>query len=83
MSKDNKVVRIGISHDQRMKNQLGDGYVPCEVSGRYLHFKGEDKRLGYVMVDVRTQTENGDKLLCELILHKKDLIRALNNLDEK
>ncbi|PZT57379.1 hypothetical protein [Paenibacillus silvae] len=82
MGKDNKIVRIGISHDQRMKNQLGDGYVPCEVSGRYLHFKGEDKRLGYVMVDVRTQTENGDKLLCELILHKKDLVRALSNLDE-
>ncbi|MNB85006.1 hypothetical protein D3C75_318900 [compost metagenome] len=82
MSDENKIVRIGITHDQRMRNQIGDGYVPCEVSGRYLHFKGEDKRLGYVMVDVRTQTDNGDRLLCELILHKEDLIRALNNLKE-
>ncbi|MNW45843.1 hypothetical protein D3C74_231150 [compost metagenome] len=77
---ENKVVRIGISHDQRMRNSLGDGYVPCEVSGRYLLLKGGDKKLGYVNVDVRTQTESGDKLLCELVLHHDDLIKALQSL---
>ncbi len=53
-----KVKRIPISYRQRDINQHDFGYVPCELTGRYLQFEStycEDNNL--VFVDVMTTSE--------------------------
>ncbi len=35
---DKKVVRFPMSRQQRVRNHMGKGYVPCEVSIRWLQF---------------------------------------------
>ena len=53
-----KVKRIPIPYRQRDINQHDFGYVPCELTGRYLQFEStycEDNNL--VFVDVMTTSE--------------------------
>lgn len=46
----NKVVRIPISHKQRQLNKHGEGYVPCEVSSRWLQFADTGTTNGSVLI---------------------------------
>lgn len=81
---DDKVVRIPISYAQRKRNEFGNGYVPCEVSDRWLQFPTEVDSERYIPVDVMTQGANDKyKKICELILSKEDLLRALNAIQVK
>lgn len=74
-----KVIRIPISSRQRRVNERGSGYVECEVTSRWLQFHGINEELGLIPVDVMTEGENGkDRKLCELVLRRDDLLRALN-----
>ncbi|HZK37861.1 MAG TPA: hypothetical protein VFC98_03130 [Clostridia bacterium] len=81
----NKVIRIPISYDQRKKNEKGPGYVPCQISGRYLYFDMEScilKGGEFISVNVMTSDTNKDKdrLLTRIIVKKKDLLGVLNNV---
>lgn len=79
MSTDKKIVRIPISRKQRRINERGEGYVECEVSNRWLQFHGIVEDLALIPVDVMTENEDGKEIkLCELILKKEDILRALN-----
>ena len=40
LNMDDKIVRIPITYSERKKNQMGDGYVPCYISSRYLMIQG-------------------------------------------
>ncbi|MGG4495646.1 hypothetical protein [Brevibacillus reuszeri] len=80
MTDENKVVRIGVTHEQRMRNQKGAGYVPCEVSGRYLMFDSHVTEDGLVHANVRTFNGEDDKKLCDLVLRYEDLVYAINNM---
>ena len=85
---DKKIIRIPITYAQRKKNEVGKGYVPCEVSRRYLrfhlspNFSNSSKWIG---VDVMTENTNsgGDRLLCHLIVKREDINNALNEIMSK
>ncbi len=67
-----------------MRNELGDRYVPCEVSSRWLQFPKKVTSQQYVIVDVMTRNSEGNpKKICELVLSKKDLLNAVAMLDTK
>lgn len=80
----NKVVRMPNNNwTDRKRNQVGKGFVPCEVSGRYLNIHDEEKG-EYLIVDVMTSaTKDGeDRKLTELVIRLKDLKKVLNQLNE-
>ena len=50
-----KITKLPITHKQRQINLHDFGYVPCEISGRYLQFdKTYCKENNFVFVDVMT-----------------------------
>ncbi|HFK1761298.1 hypothetical protein [Bacillus cereus] len=74
-----KVIRIPISSRQRRVNERGAGYVECEVTSRWLQFHGGHEELDLIPVDVMTEDKNGkDRKICELVLRKEDLLKAIN-----
>lgn len=66
-----------------MTNQFGQGYVPCEVSNRWLQFSEyTDDR--WIPISVMTLDKNEKpKKICELILSKEDVLRALNMMNKE
>lgn len=82
-----KIIKLPISYSQRKANIKGEGYVPCEISGRYLLLEKISlvKDREFILIDV--MTENSDKTqdrkLCQLIVNKNDLLKALNNAKQK
>lgn len=80
---EDKIVRIPITQMQRKLNEYGDGYVPCEVSERWLQFSKYSSENGLIPVQVMTKGKNGDSLICELILKEHDILRALKTLRDK
>ena len=80
----NKIVRLPINWKQRMINQYGKGYVPCEVSNRWLQLPENCSDEKYMEVSVMTlDKEEKPKKICDLILSKEDIIRAVNNIKTK
>jgi len=68
--------------ERRALSGMGPGYVPCIVNGRYLAFRldssvMEDGR-EFITLAVMTETEKGRKRLCELIIKRQDIERALS-----
>jgi hypothetical protein len=83
-NKDNKVIRIPIDPKQRKINEYGPGYVPCEVTDRWLQFPEavSDKR--YIPVSVMTTSKDGmPKKITDLVLSSEDLLRAINSIKIK
>lgn len=89
---DGKVVKFPVGWKERQLNQKGNGYVPCSVSARYLMFPNES--MGhyedgeYIRINVMTVTESQDegkkdKKLCEVIVTREDLLRALNSVQPR
>ena len=78
-----KVKRIPISYRQRDINQHDFGYVPCELTGRYLQFEStycEDNNL--VFVDVMTTSEGTTEprkltRLCDNIKFLQDVLSKI------
>lgn len=80
-----KVIKFPITYDERMINEMGLGYVPCEVSGRWLQFPENSDWIGnrgeFMFVDVMTEGGNGEpRKLCHLLLKKEDILRAVNSV---
>ncbi|EJO5347022.1 hypothetical protein NRP93_001088 [Clostridium botulinum] len=79
-----KVIKIPISYSQRKINEMGNGYVPCEVSERWLQFDNESISLqSGELIGVNVMTLGSDqqaKKICSLILTRKDIERALANV---
>jgi hypothetical protein len=68
-------------------SEMGPGYVPCEVSGRYLKFElisSPYSQGEFIRLAVMTGTDYKDgipikgRCLCTLILERRDLERALS-----
>lgn len=70
-----KIIEMPISYKERDYNLHGVGYVPCNVSGRWLQFnKTYISKLGLVSVNVMTLgKDNHPKKICELVLNINDL----------
>ena len=80
-----KVVKFPVSYSQRIRNTMGKGYVPCEVSSRWLQFTensgGFFSTGEYIGVNVMTLDQNEKpRKICNLILTREDLERALANV---
>jgi hypothetical protein len=83
-----KIIKIPISFDQRKRNQKGEGYVPCEISDRYLNFYMESDVLNsgeFISVDVMTEnTKDGkDRRITSLIITRENLLEVLNKIKPK
>ena len=79
MERNEKVVRIPITHKERKLNEMGEGYVPCDISERWLKFPDTVSDFRWLTVDVMTLGNDGSpKKICELALNKEDLLRAIN-----
>ncbi len=80
----NKIIKIPINREQRLINENGQGYVPCEVSSRWLQFPNESQIVDgkeLMFVDVMTYDINQEKRkICNLCLSREDIIRALYNV---
>lgn len=63
----------------KMIIRYGNGFVPCEVSERWIQFpsKVEDER--WIPINIMTKSNDKDVKLCELIISKKDLLRAISS----
>lgn len=63
-------------------NAHGTGYVPCEVSSRWLQFSETfNEKLRLVTVDVMTRDEyDNPKKLCSLCLNIDDLKNELDKI---
>ena len=82
---DEKIIKIPISYENRKKNEKGKGYVPCQVSERYLNFSMEsttvnDEEFIYVDVTPETSSQGIDKLLTRSIIKKGHLLQTLKNI---
>ena len=82
---DEKIIKIPISYEKRKKNEKGKGYVPCQVSERYLNFCMESTTVNdeeFIYVDVMTENSSQgiDKLLTRLIIKKGDIFQTLKNI---
>ncbi|NMA58624.1 hypothetical protein [Clostridium cochlearium] len=85
---DKKIIRIPISYEQRKKNDKGEGYVPCQISGRYLNFSMESNVINddeAIFVDVMTEDtkDDEDRLLTRMVIKKKDILEVLNKVKSK
>lgn len=79
-----KVIRIPITYKQRKRNEMGKGYVPCEVSERWLQFPDNVSDYRWITVDVMTMgSDDKPKKICDLIFGKEDIIKAINSIGIK
>lgn len=79
------VISIPITYSTRKKNEMGKGYVPCEISSRYLKIKGisEVKNDKLVILDVMTENDKGKgKKICEMVISLEDFSQAVNEMME-
>lgn len=86
MSKE-KIIKFPVNYSQRIKNQMGKGYVPCVVSGRWLQFPkkscGRFHDGEYIEVSVMTTgADDKPKKLCDLIITREDILNALSSVEE-
>lgn len=74
-----KITPIPITFKERDYNLHGIGYVPCNVSDRWLQFSDTyDEGTGLVFVDVMTKKEKETPTkICQLCLNIHDLQNEL------
>lgn len=77
-----KITRIPISYTERDYNLHGTGYVPCNISERWLQFsKTYCDGNGLVLVDVMTTgKDEHPRKICSLCLNIYDLKKELEKI---
>lgn len=81
MENKGKLIRIPISYRQRKINEHGEGYVPCEVSERWIQFPDEVSDERYIPISIMTTgSKQESRKICELIVSKDDLLRAIEKV---
>jgi hypothetical protein len=69
---------------ERWRNYYLPLGVPCIVSNRWLQFAesgaGPYREGEYIRVDVMTNTGDTPRKICELVVTREDLLRAINNV---
>lgn len=86
MDKD-KVLKFPISNWERIKNQMGKGYVPCMVSERWIQFPnksgGNYSKGEFIEISVMTRGDNGKpRKLCDLVITREDIVRAIDSVEK-
>lgn len=80
------IINIPITYSNRKKNEMGSGYVPCQISSRYLKIDSisqvGDKN--FIMLDVMTENNNHEhNKICEMAIALEDLNEAIKEILEK
>lgn len=84
-----KVIKFPITHSQKRKNQLGPLAIKCEVSGRLVKFNPKsdfvrnDSEFIYLEIFPDSDPDFPDKeqkRICELVLTREDLMKALEHI---
>lgn len=83
----NDEIRFPMTIGQRTRNIMGPGYVPCQVSGRWLQFEttsakiygGKEDCVG-LHVMTKREEDSPERKLCEVFILRSDLERALRAL---
>jgi len=78
-----KIVRFPVTSMKRKRNSMGDGYVPCMVSERWLQFPdmsaGDFKEGEFIDVSVMTLDSNEKpRKICSLVITREDIAKAVN-----
>lgn len=79
------IIKIPITYCERKKNELGPGYVPCQISSRYLklHSISQVGDKNFIMLDVMTENENNEyKKICEMVIAIEDLNEAIKEISQ-
>jgi hypothetical protein len=82
-----KLIRLPVTRERKKRNMFGPYYVPCMVSSRYMLFPnksgGHFNEGEYIDLSIMTETDDGkSKKLCELIVTREDILRAINSIRE-
>lgn len=83
-----KIIKFPITYSKRKKNKLGPLTLACEVSGRLVKFhdKSSNCKGGefiYLEVFPEKDPDNPNKKqrrICELVLTREDLLKALEHI---
>jgi hypothetical protein len=76
-----KIIRFPKTFHDRMRNIHGDGYVPCEVTNRWLHVNVNGGE--YIDVNVMTgDAETESKKICHLVLKREEILRLADKIRE-
>jgi hypothetical protein len=68
MNDKNNVIKLPISFKQRIKNEFGPRFIPCEVSPRWIQFEKVGSIGSLIHVDVMTiNKEKVPRKLCDLV----------------
>lgn len=76
----NNIVEFPITNSQKKRNAIGKGFVPCEISGKYLDIKKNDYG---EFLTIKVMTDQGvlgeiDYEICELVVSKSEILQAIN-----
>ncbi len=82
-----KVVRFPSSY-KMLRKKLGSRLVECQISGRWLQFPeksaGQFRGGEFIPLSVMTLDSNEEpRKLCEMVVTKEDLLKAINLVCEK
>jgi hypothetical protein len=80
-----KVVHFPVTTSQRIRNERGPLYVPCQVSERWIQFpeqsSGPYEGGEFIFIDIMTNGSNDKpRKLCDLVVTREDLLEALENV---
>lgn len=82
-----KVASLPVTSEQLVRNRIGPRGVSCQVSMRWLVFGEESDLLQggeFISMDVMTYGQDEKpRLLCNLIVTREDLLRALSHVRPK
>lgn len=81
----NKIIKLPINYSQRKKNEMGKGYVPCQISSRYLrlHSISQVGDKNFIMLDVMTENDDHEhRKICEMAIALEDLSEAFKEIQE-
>jgi len=80
------VTRFPVSGDRRMKNRRGSLSTSCEVTNRWIKFRGEPAQLEVGVLawaDIMVETDNGDRKICEFCFNLTELEDLVAQLKAK
>ncbi|CCO12379.2 hypothetical protein [Carnobacterium maltaromaticum] len=77
-----KIVRFPITDSQKKQNTVGKGFVPCEISEKYLNLKKNSFEGDIVIKVMKDRSISGeiDHEICELVVSKSMLLKVLDQM---
>lgn len=79
-----KIIKMPITYTERKLNEMGNGYVPCQVSERWIQFPENTTDYRFIPIEIMTiGKDEKPKKICEMIMNRDDIVRAVNAVKSK